>query len=395
VILSRADVIVVGLGAVGAAAAYQLSKRGARVLGLDRYRPPHDRGSSHGETRITRQGVGEGEAYAPMAIRSHEIWRELEAATGRRLLLTCGLLVLGAEHGRSPSPRHGKSDFVRRSAATAARFGVPHELIAADEVARRYPQFGLVGDELGYFEPGGGLIYPEACIGAQLEAAARLGAALAYDEPALEIDATPHGVRVRTGAAIHEAGEALLCAGAWTPGLAGAPLRRLVLQPQALHWFEAETPADYAPDRFPAFIWMHGDGADELFYGFPIAPDAPTRAVKAATEAFDEISEPAALNRTPDPGLAQGFYDRHVRSRLRGVGASVVRSAACLYTHAPDADFVIGADPRSGRILIASACSGHGFKHSAAVGELLARMLLEGAAPPAPFRLDRGAMQTG
>ena len=385
--MARADVIVVGLGAVGAASAYQLARRGARVLGLDRFHPPHDFGSSHGETRITRQGVGEGEVYAPLAIRSHAIWRELEAATGTSLLLACGLLVLGPEHGQTL--RHGKTDFVRRSAEVAARWGVAYEMLDAAEIGARYPQLGLVGDEVGYFEPGGGLVYPERCIGAQLDEARRLGAELLFGSTVTAIEPSPSGVRVRTATETHEAGQVILSAGAWAPGLAGPALASAVLQPQALHWFAARDPAAYAPGRFPSFIWLHGDKEEDLFYGFPIAPGAPSAGVKVATEAFASVASPEDLERDLPTSLAERLYEDHVRGRLRGVASATLRSTACLYTRTPDADFVIDRHPASERVLIASACSGHGFKHSAAVGELLARMALEGAAPPAEFRLDR------
>jgi sarcosine oxidase len=386
----HADVIVVGLGAVGAAAAYQLARRGARVLGIDRFHPPHERGSSHGETRITRQGVGEGAVYGPLALRSHGIWRELESATGRSLLLTCGLLVLGPEKGLAP--HHGKTDFVRRSAAAAAEVGVAHELLSAAEIARRYPQLDLRGDEIGYFEPGGGLVYPERCIAAQLDEARRLGAELMLGTRVTAIEPMAQGVRVRAGSEWREADKVVLCAGAWTPGLAGPALGAAVLQPQALHWFAADDPGRYTSERFPTFIWMYGDGAADLFYGFPIAPGAPTPGVKVATEAFAEIGDPDDLARAVSPDRAADVYERHVRGRLSGIGPASLRSTACLYTRTPDADFVIDTHPASERLLVVSACSGHGFKHSAAVGELVAQMALEGAVPPAAFRLARPAM---
>jgi sarcosine oxidase len=386
----QADVIVVGLGAVGAAAAWQLARRGAAVLGLDRFHPPHAFGSSHGETRITRRGVGEGAEYAPLALRSHEIWRELEAETGRSLFLACGCLVIGPEHGLSP--HHGKTDFVRRSAATAVQFGVAHELLSASEIARRYPQFRPTGSEIGYFEPGAGLLYPERCVEAQLEAAARLGARLKFGAGVLEIEPFGRVVRVRTLDERYEAGKVILCAGAWTPALAGAPLATAVLQPQALHWFEAGEPRLYAPERFPTFIWMHGDRDEDLFYGFPIPPDAATQGIKLATEKFGSISDPEAIDRNVPEPEALGVFDRHVRGRLSGVRRKVLRSAACLYTRTPDADFVLDFHPQSDRLLIASACSGHGFKHSAAVGELLAAIALDAALPPPAFRADRFAL---
>ena len=149
------DTIVIGLGAVGSACLYQLAKRGQRVLGIDRFAPPHAMGSSHGETRITRQAIGEGDAYMPLVKRSHEIWREVETGTGAELLVQCGALILADRN--SAANHHGKGDFVRRTIAAAERFGILHEVLDAAEIRARYPQLGLAGNELGYSEPGGDL----------------------------------------------------------------------------------------------------------------------------------------------------------------------------------------------------------------------------------------------
>jgi sarcosine oxidase len=383
----KPDVIVVGLGAVGAATLYQLARRGVQVLGIDQFSPPHDRGSSHGETRITRQAVGEGDDYVPLALRAHEIWRELESQTGTNLLDTCGLLLIGSGDGRTL--HHGKPDFVMRSRRAAERFGIPHEMLSVEAAARRYPQFLLRGDERVYFEPGAGLVYPERCIAAQLSEAERLGARIIRGERVLSLTTAAGCARVTTNAGVHEAGQAVLTAGAWTPGLVGAPLQRLVVQPQVLHWFQPLDPRIYAAERCPVFIWMYGPAPEDTFYGFPLAAGAETQAVKVATEKFDTLAAPEDLDRSPGPRLASEMFETHVRGRLAGLAPRALKSSACLYTMAPDADFVIGRAPRSERVLIASACSGHGFKHSPAVGELVARIALSEAEPPDAFSLAR------
>jgi sarcosine oxidase len=383
--MKTADVIVVGLGAVGAAALYQLARRGVKAIGIDRFAPPHDQGSSHGETRITRIGVGEGAPYPPLARRSHEIWRELEAETGEDLLLQCGALILGPRGGRM----HGRADFVGYTIEMARRFDVEHEVLDAAEIGARYPQLALAGDEAGYFEPGAGLVYPERCIAAQLALARRLGCVIVTGETVTAIDRVGGGVRVTTDMETYEAGEVILAAGAWTPGLIGAPLKALAIQPQALHWFAAEQPELYRADRFPVFIWMHGPGLDDLFYGFPIPPAPALQAVKVATEAFTAIASPDGFDRAVPADLAEDVYRRHVTGRLRGLRPGAVQSARCLYTMAPDGDFVIDRLEGSG-IILASACSGHGFKHSAAIGEMLADAVTEPSwVAPEAFRLGR------
>ena len=158
-----ADVLVVGLGAVGSAALYQSAKLGARAIGIDRFDPPHDQGSSHGDTRITREAIGEGREFVPLVQRSNQIWEELEAATGRSLLTRNGGLVLASPS--MPGDHHGSTSFIQDTIAAAAEFGIAHEVLSAEELRHRYPQFRLRGDEIGYFEPGAGFLRPEAMRG--------------------------------------------------------------------------------------------------------------------------------------------------------------------------------------------------------------------------------------
>ena len=154
------DILVIGLGAIGSALTYQLARRGARVLGLDRFHPPHDQGSSHGLTRITRLAIGEGAVYVPLVQRSHALWRELETETGDSLYRRTGLLVLAAPDTED-ALLHGQSGFFDRTVELARRFGIPHELLDAGAVAERFPAFTPRGDERAYHEPDGGVLYPE------------------------------------------------------------------------------------------------------------------------------------------------------------------------------------------------------------------------------------------
>ncbi len=179
------DILVVGLGAVGSAALYQSAKLGARVIGIDRFAPPHDQGSSHGDTRITRQAIGEGREFVPLVLRSDEIWAELETESGRSLVTRNGGLVLASAN--TPGNHHGSMSFVQDTIDAAKAFGIAHEVLNADEVQRRYPQFRLRGDEVGYFEPGAGFLRPEACIETQLDLAKQRGAQIVTHETVLDI----------------------------------------------------------------------------------------------------------------------------------------------------------------------------------------------------------------
>ena len=173
----RCDVVVVGLGAMGAATLYQLAKAGAKAVGIDRYASPHDQGSSHGDTRITRLAVGEGAAYVPLVRRSQQIWRELEARDGDALFEQCGVLVMTSS--ATSTSRHGVIDFTLRTIELARTYGIAHEVLTAEQLRARFPQFApLRDDAIAYYEPEGGFVRPERCIAAQLKAACELGAAV-------------------------------------------------------------------------------------------------------------------------------------------------------------------------------------------------------------------------
>ena len=263
VVTGAADLIVIGLGAAGSATLYQAAKRGARVIGIHRYVPPHNQGSSHGETRITRQAIGEGLDYVPLALRAHELWREIEAETGENLMLSVGALLiskpdLGAVH-------HGKHDFLERTFEAAETFSIPHERLDAREIRSRYPHFHPRDPEIAYFEPGAGMLYPERCIAAQLGLARRHGARVLAPETVLAIEPILGGVRVVTDHGRHEAAQAVVSAGAWAPVLLGGVYGdRLSLHRQTMHWFTPGDPAAFAPERFPVFIWMHGTRTQRL-----------------------------------------------------------------------------------------------------------------------------------
>ncbi|TGE01094.1 N-methyl-L-tryptophan oxidase [Methylobacterium nonmethylotrophicum] len=384
----RADFLVIGLGAMGSAALYQLAKRGASVIGLDRFAPPHAMGSSHGETRITRQAVGEGRDYVPLVLASHRIWRALEAETGERLLEACGALVMGP--GTGATSHHGKPDFVQSSIAAAEAFGIAHEVLDGREVSRRFPQFlTLAGSEIAYYEPGGGFVRPERCIAAQLSRAAALGAGIRTGVEVWSIAQEGEGVRVETSAGVFSAGQVVVTAGAWTAGLLGAPFDRLLsVKRQLLHWYALDETSAYRDDA-PVYIWMHGATDTDYFYGFP--PQPGEGSVKVATEQYAETTTADTVDRAVTPEESAGMYRRHVAGRLAGASPRVAKAAACLYTVTPDRGFIIDRHPRQDRVLVVSACSGHGFKHSAGIGAVAAEIVTEGrsAIDVRPFAVSR------
>jgi sarcosine oxidase len=384
---SSADVVVIGLGAFGSAALYQLAKRGVRAIGIDQYSPPHTMGSTHGETRITRLAVGEGDAYAPLVRRSHALWREIEHASGSDLFCETGGLIMAPRD--SSARHHGRENFVRRSIAMAERTGIAHEVLNAERIAVRYPQFQLRGDELGYFEPTAGVLSPERCVEAQLRLAVGSGAVMRTGERVVAIDQQSGGVRVTTERGVVEASRCVVTAGPWVGGLLPAfrPLAKVYRQ--VLHWFAPLDPSKFAPGRFPVFIWMHGEQEEDYFYGFPISDGGID--LKVASETYARTTDPDDTDRTVSAEEQAAMYAQHVSGRLRDVTERATRSAACLYTVTPDAGFIIDTLPDQDRVLAVSACSGHGFKHSAAVGEAIAQAIVDGTSiiDLAPFAMDR------
>ena len=374
-----ADVLVVGLGAVGSAALYQSAKLGARAIGIDRFDPPHDQGSSHGDTRITREAIGEGREFVPLVMRSNQIWQELEAATSRSLLVRNGGLVLASP--AMPGNHHGSTSFIQDTIAAATEFGIAHEVLSADELRYRYPQFRLHGDEIGYFEPGAGFLRPEACIETQLSLARKLGAQVRTSETVVDCKPMQDGtVEVITGANTYSAAKVIVAAGPWIQKmqklLGESYAAYFKVYRQVMYWFALAGHAEqYAPERFPVFIWIAGNRPRDMMYGFP-ALDGPHGGLKIAAEQYDATVDPNAVPRAVSNAEVSAMYSEYIAPHFPDVSGECLRTATCLYTVTPDAKFIVDQFPNCENIVFASACSGHGFKHSAALGEALAAQAL-------------------
>lgn len=373
------DVIVIGLGAMGSAALYQLARRGANVLGIDQFRPPHSLGSSHGESRITRLATGEGAAYVPFAQRSHALWRELEAESGAPLLtLSGGLIICPTASGGAQF--HGQVDFVAQSAAIAQQFAIEHQVWDAATVHQRWPQLRISAGEYAYFEPTGGLVAVEGAIEIQMRLAKQRGASVHLEERVLSYkveEAPGQGVVVTTTAGVYHTDKVILTVGPWLRSL----LTKAVAHPfrvyrQVIYWFETEDPVLFSAGRFPFVIWI-GDKPEEFFTIFPYA-DGGTAGAKVVTEEYLQTVTPLTVDRTVHAHEVERMYHDFVVKRVAGVLPRCLKTGVCLYTNTPDEHFVIDYHPESDRVIVASPCSGHGFKHSAAIGETLAQLVLEG-----------------
>ncbi len=371
------DVIVIGLGAVGVATAFQLAKRGAKVLGIDRFAPPHKLGSSHGETRITRLACGEGPVYTQFARRSHEIWRELEDETGEQLLLKNGLLVISGAGPRASA--HGNQAFLQCSIDAAVANGVAHEVLSDAAIRQRFPAFNVADGDSAYYEPQAGILFPERGVRVQLQAAARHGAQLNTNEVVERFDANKKGVEVVTNKTTYRADKVVLSAGPWLPDFLPKPLsRHFTVRRQVLLWFalkDNEPTERYKPNAFPVFYWQLP--RKQALYGFPwIDTDEP--AIKVATEQYDHATTADTIDRNVTPDEIAAVYRDYVADFMPGVSSRCVKSATCLYTCTQDTHFVIDTLPGEPRVIVASPCSGHGFKHSPAIGEGLAELLTQG-----------------
>ena len=350
---------------MGSAAAYQLAKRGLRVLGIDRYAPPHANGSHCGESRITRKAIGEGDVYVPLALRSYEIWREIEAELpGEDLLRVVGGLWIS-------SPRRQVeihvADFFDKTVAAARRFGIAHEILDAAAIRRRFPVFRVRDDEAGYYEPDAGYLRPEACVRAQLALATARGAELLTGERVTRIEQRGDGVLVTTDKGEYRAGQAIVSSGAGIVELLPELAPRFTISRQVQYWFEADGHED-----LPVWIWEL-QGRNHAIYGFP----SHGGVAKVATESFAREIPPEEM------------HDSLVAPFLDGVKRRCVKTVRCLYTATADFRFLIDRHPGMDRVLVASPCSGHGFKHSAAIGEAVAQWIVDGrpALDLSPFRL--------
>ncbi|MFM9196511.1 MAG: N-methyl-L-tryptophan oxidase [Planctomycetia bacterium] len=379
------DVIVLGTGGVGSAALYHLARRGVRVLGLDRFPGGHDRGSSHGDTRIIRLAYYEHPDYVPLLRRAYTLWHELEATVDERLHEQVGLLEIGPSDG----------ELIPGVLRSAAMHGLDLESLEPDDVPRRFPGFRVPAGHQAVFERQAGYLRVERCVLAHLRAAAACGA---EHRTGVDVhgwrEASDHVV-VDTSAGPLAARRLVIAPGAWAPGIVAGPDAdwpipfRVLLK--HLHWFEPRT-ADYLPaSGSPTFFYELPWG---LFYGFP---QVDASGVKLANHAGGRLVEdPLTAPRGVDPDELQ-LVERFVGEYMPGMSCVRRRHATCFYTMSPDGHFVIDRHPRSDRVVFAAGLSGHGFKFAAVLGEILATWTLDGgpSMPVGFLGLSRGGRPVG
>ena len=383
------DVIVVGLGGMGSAAAYQLAGRHRRVLGLEQFTPAHDRGSSHGQSRIIRKAYFEAPDYVPLVLRSYELWRQLEHETGVQLLRTTGGLMLGASD----------SAVVSGSIRSAQEHGLPHEILDAAALRKRFPPFRPPAGTLALFETDAGALDPEAAVRAHLDRAAHRGAGLHFREAVLDwrANAGGKGVVVSTRQGRYEAERLVITAGPWAAQLLQSLALPLAVERQVQFWFEPLASGEaFLPERFPIYVWELPDGAS--IYGFP-ALGGPADGIKAAIHHRGSACSPDTIDRE----VHADEIDRmraYLAAFIPDLAGPCLRAVTCMYTNTPDLHFIIALHPEYPQVALAAGFSGHGFKFVPVVGEILADLALTGStAHPitlfTPERFRHGPDQAG
>ena len=352
------EAIVVGLGGVGSAALYALARRGHRVIGLDQFSPPHNIGSSHGETRIIRKSYFEHAGYVPLLCRAYELWRELESRSGKQLYVPTGLLEIGAADGM----------VIPGVLKSASLFDLPIEQMTMAEATYRYP--GLHGDPSWsvLFERDAGYLNVEACVQAHLECALDLGAELAVDQTVVSWQSEGDSVTVRTKDRVLRADQLILTAGPWASEL----LREFHVPLQVLHkhlyWYETTSPAYREQEGFPCFFYETPSGC---FYGFP-ARDA--LGLKIAQHTGGQRVNARIDGVHPRDANDQASVESFLASNLPEVSRRMTRWSGCYYTMSPDENFIIDSLPNHPQIILVVGLSGHGFKFTSVLGELAADM---------------------
>ncbi|WP_455359492.1 N-methyl-L-tryptophan oxidase [Streptomyces sp. SYSU K21746] len=361
------DVIVVGLGGMGSAAAYHLAARGQRVLGLERFGPAHNLGSSHGGSRIYRQAYFEDPAYVPLLLRAHELWDKLGVDSGREVFTETGALMIGREHSLAFSG----------TLRSAQQWGLDHEVLDAAGIRRRFPTFNPAAEDVAFYERKAGLARPETTVSAHLDLAGALGAELHFEEPVVAWEAEDSGrVWVATERGSYTADRLVIAPGAWAPKLLsglGVPVR---IERQVMYWFQPEGgTGPFTSDRHPVYIWEDPDGTQ--IYGFP-ALDGPEGGAKVAFFRKGVPSDPDALDRRIHPEEITAMQG-YLRPRIPTLPGRYLKAAACMYSNTPDEHFVLSQHPEHPQVTVACGFSGHGFKFVPVIGEILADLATEGS----------------
>ena len=356
------DVIVVGLGAMGSATAYHLARRQAKVLGLEAFTTAHDKGSSHGESRIIRQAYYENPAYVPLVLRAYELWDELQRESSVELLTITGGVAIGPSLGA----------LVTGCLESANKHNLPHELLDAREMLRRFPQFSLASQEVAFYEERAGFLRPEQCIRQHLQCAAARGADLRFEEPVLSWTPSPtgEGVSVTTDKQTYHARALVISVGPWFAELVPRLSLPVTVSRRVMFWLKPVRNSElFDSSFFPVFMWEPEGGP--LFYGMPRVTGAGEP--KVGIHSGREQCTPSTIDRSIHSQDEQAIRSA-IGSRIPALNGQISHAATCMYTVTPDEHFIIDTHPQFPQVTIAAGFSGHGFKFSSVVGEILSEL---------------------
>jgi len=356
------DAIVVGVGGMGSAAVYELARRGLRVLGLEQYDIPHDRGSSHGVNRIIRLAYWEHPAYVPLLRRAYALWRELEAGRREQLLYVTGSIDAGRRDSKT----------VSGSLRSCEIHSLTHDVLDAGAVRRRFPGYRLAPDMMAVYQPDGGFVLCERAIVNYVQAAHDLGAAIHAREPVVAWDPTGSGVEVRTAGATYSASHLVLTAGPWAAALVPALQKLARPERQVMLWTQPRAPALFQLGAFPVF---NLDAPEGHFYGFPIFGNPGVKVGKYHHRS--EQVDPDRMDRECHPE-DEAVLREGIRKYFPDADGPTMSMKTCLFTNSPDEHFIIDRHPTVPQVTLAAGFSGHGFKFCSVVGEIIAELVVDG-----------------
>ncbi|QNF34089.1 N-methyl-L-tryptophan oxidase [Adhaeribacter swui] len=355
---STFDVMVVGLGAAGSSALYHLSKTGKKVCGIDQFVPPHAQGSSHGQSRIIRQAYHEDPLYVPFIKRAYELWEEIEKESGKQLFLKTGGLMLG----------NSNAGVIKGAELSARTHDIPYTYLSNQEISTRFPAFKPDNDVVGVLEENAGILFPEDCIKTHLEVAALNGAEILKNVKVTTIHTHSDVVTVGTNQGKYLANKVIIATGPWISEFIPELNLPLTVERQVLYWFKTNEPS-IRLDNLPIYIWEYAPG--KMFYGFPDLGDG----IKVAHHHAGEPTSPDTLNRNISPEEISSM--KNVISTYFNLNVEFNYGTVCMYTNTPDERFIIDYHPQHKNMIIASPCSGHGFKFASVTGKLLSQLALD------------------
>ena len=356
------DVIVVGVGGMGSAATYHLAQRGYDVLGIERYDVPHTMGSSHGSTRIIRKVQPEGPGYVPLVEHAYDLWENLEARTGRDLLHRTGSI-----HAGGPG-----TDVVEDAQLSCEVNDVEYEALSGTAVNERFPGFDLPGEFSAIYQDDGGFLDCEQCISAHVEAAHAEGATVHGREQVIDWAETEKGVAIRTDKRRYTADELVLTAGSWTTELLDSLSEEIVPVRALMAWLQPKNRELFTPDQFPVFVVRD---QKEGGYGFPIY-DVPGFKFGRSSD-LRKVTDPDKMNREPTVAEEE-LHRRYVKKFFPEAAGPTISLRTCIQSYSADKDFILGRVPNYDSVTVGAGFSGHGFKFTSMIGEILSDYVAEG-----------------